>query len=136
MEALWQLHDAGILHGDPHPRNMLLPVTSPERLFSRPRWADFGMSRLCSDRLSQLYEMQDCKQMLLTQRQVWLSQSHPFCRSRALPSGYQTHRSLGLSSLNQLRRREVRGSLFLAVQPWNWLPEASRLLCTHWGEIR
>ncbi len=64
LEALQQLHAAGILHGDVHARNLLLPCSSssnsrqPQDL--RPRWADFGASsysRCCQDHA---YELKEC----------------------------------------------------------------------------
>ncbi len=72
LKALQQLHAAGILHGDVHARNLLLPCSSssngrqPENL--RPRWADFGASsysRCCQEHA---YELKECREMLSAHR--------------------------------------------------------------------
>ena len=59
FEALSQIHGAGILHGDVHPRNILRPKHA-----GQPRFADFGLSSFSRDRIAHAREMDTCKQEL------------------------------------------------------------------------
>ena len=70
MEALQQLHAAGILHGDIHAGNLLLPATPSHRQqqHARPRCADFGVASLCADPGLQAMELQECREMLVDEQ--------------------------------------------------------------------
>ncbi len=109
LERLKQLHDAGLLHGDPHPGNLLLPLSpvQPQQQQQRQppsgvRWADFGTTSLCTDRQRQTSELTWCKKMLadLRSRRPWAASAKRHTIAK-VQSNASAHRVMGCPTFHR-----------------------------------
>ncbi len=107
LERLKQLHDAGLLHGDPHPGNLLLPLSParPQHQQNQPppgyRWADFGKSSLCTDTRLQTSELAQCRKMLAGLRSRPPSASAKRHKLAKVQSNASAHRGMGYPTFHR-----------------------------------